>query len=362
MFCVFSPDSRLAHSQQIQVSKFIPEDEKRFYVQNIMCASWSNATEMMKEVLDAEHLYQDQQPSYANKSANILGCAHYERSCKQKCPICQRFFACHKCHDEQVKAHPMDRFQVSTLMCMKCGVEQPVSAHCTSPQCAGAAPFAKNHCLKCRVYTSRNVFHCPGCDVCRLGSADDYVHCDKCCVCLEKSTFAMHKCVEDSHKASCPICRESMSSRECNGTVVVTICGHPLHEECLNEYVGHGNFKCPVCMHVLGDMSIQFAQLSRIIAEQPMPPEYRATTATVQCVCCNHVGQVPFHFVGHQCSKCGSFNTSILATHNMPDQTAMLSSVPMDEADEEVDNDSCMMSIDTEEEQSYGEQDDDDDE
>jgi len=319
--------------QQIQASKFIPEDEKRFYVQNVMCGSWSNATETMKEVAEAEGMYRDQEPTYANTGAGVLGCAHYERSCKQKCPTCARFFTCHKCHDAEVKSHSMDRYTVQTLLCMVCNVEQPVGSHCVSPQCVGAPNFAKNDCLKCRVYTHRDVFHCDSCDVCRLGAAEDYVHCDKCSVCIAKSSFAVHRCVEGSHSANCPICHDSMSSAGSSRPVVVAMCGHALHEDCLNEYVGHGSFKCPVCMHVLGDMSLQFRQMSQIIAEQPMPPEYRGAKATVQCVCCQHVSVVPYHFVGHQCPECKSFNTSIVATDGLPDQQQLEAMVDDDDGE-----------------------------
>jgi len=314
---------RRAMIQQINASKFIPADEKRFYIQNVMSGSWTNATDMMKEVKEADHMYQDMQPTYADAGRGVFGCEHYERSCKIKCPTCARMFACHKCHDKEVTSHSMDRFSVQSVMCMGCGIEQGVGVACTSGECdEDAAPFGKHFCLSCRMYSAKEMYHCDKCDVCRVGVAADYVHCDKCNVCIQQGNFAKHKCVQDSHNANCPICHDSMGSKQCSQSVVVTICGHPMHEDCLNAYVGHGNFKCPVCMHVLGDMSQQFRQLEQLVSSQPMPAEYAAARATIQCVCCSQVSVVPFHFVGHQCPTCMSFNTSIVGTDGLPDQPA----------------------------------------
>jgi len=322
--------------QEINASKYIPEDEKRFYIQNVMVGPWSSATATMKEVEEAEHMYQDMEPTYNDSTASVLGCEHYVRACKQKCPTCSRMFTCHKCHDKQVQSHTMDRYQVDTLLCMRCGEEQVVGARCISPECAGQPDFSPNHCLRCRVYTHRPVFHCNDCDVCRVGRAEDFEHCARCSTCIQKDTFAVHRCVEGSHEANCPICHETMRGKQCAGSVVVTVCGHPMHEECLNAYVGHGSFKCPVCMHVLGDMSAQFNQLSNLIASQPMPQEYAAATALVRCVCCRREARVPFHFVGHQCPGCRSFNTTILSTEGLPQY-------------DDLDG-ACDMSLDSEEE------------
>ena len=312
-----------------------------------MASSWTRATETMKEVEEAEHMYQDQEPSFANAAAGIYGCEHYERSCKQQCTTCNRMFACHKCHDNEVKSHSMDRYVVSNLSCMRCGVEQGVSAHCTSPECVSENDFAVNHCLKCRVFTHRPVFHCADCDVCRLGAAEDFVHCDKCASCIQKDGFAAHPCVEGSHESNCPICHESMRSRECAGSVVVTICGHPLHEACLEQLVAHGSFRCPVCLHILGDMSAQFSQLAALVASQPMPEEYALARATIECLCCHTKASVPFHWVGHACPSCGSFNSAILATSGLPD--APLLNLPIhDNVDIDIDG-QCDMSLDSEE-------------
>ena len=76
--------------------------------------------------------------------------------------------------------------------------------------------------------------------------------------------------------------------------------------------------RCPVCLKLLGDMQEQFKAMALLIKMQPMPPEYGNARANVSCVCCGAHSVVPYHFLGHGCAHCGSFNTQLLATEGMP--------------------------------------------
>ncbi len=46
---------------------------------------------------------------------------------------------------------------------------------------------------------------------------------------------------------------------------------------------------------------------------------YRNAVSHVQCHCCNAKSTVPFHFLGHECRACGSFNTAVVQTLGLPD-------------------------------------------
>jgi zinc finger-like protein len=112
--------------------------------------------------------------------------------------------------------------------------------------------------------------------------------------------------------------------------VVVSLCGHPMHEKCLARYVEYDNYKCPLCSRLLGDMSKQFAELHDQVLAQPMPPTYAQARSRIRCICCSAVSVVPFHFLGHECLKCRSFNTQVLATDGLPEIRSALPAEVMD--------------------------------
>jgi hypothetical protein len=224
------------------------------------------------------------QPSF--HSQGVLGCKHDVKTAKLLAPCCNRWFVCRRCHDEAVTDHVMDRYNVQSVWCMRCGEMQPFSQMCVKCK----HPFASSSCKECRLLTSKQVFHCFSCGVCRVGSGADYVHCGTCGVCIEKKNVARHQCIPGSHNGNCPICFETMNARECNDVsfldgvvcwfvsclplqpVVFSLCGHPMHEACLRSYIEHNHFKCPLCSKLLGDMTRQFAELRQLILAQPMPP------------------------------------------------------------------------------------------
>ncbi len=247
----------------------------------------------------------------------MLGCKHYVHSCKNLAPCCNKWFACRRCHDA-VSDHVMDRFKVERLMCMVCWTEQPFGPRCISPKCKMAPAFARTCCHKCRLLTHQEAFHCDACGVCRVGRQEDFQHCATCDVCMQRSSFERHQCIPGSHSGDCPICFETMSAGRSPDAVVVSLCGHPMHEKCLARYIEFDNFKCPLCSKLLGDMTKQFQELRDLMLAQPMPPAYRGAVSHIRCICCGVKSKARYHFLGHECASCKSFNTQVLGTDGLP--------------------------------------------
>lgn len=304
--------------QQIQRSTTIDAATKAQLIQKLMCPNFSCEKEgkALQSFLEVD----DRAPTFACREYSVLGCEHYVRSCKIQAPCCGRFFACRKCHD-LVCDHDLDRTSVTTVMCMRCQTVQPASRHCSSPACASEPDFAEYYCAACKLYTSLRagpVYHCAQCGLCRLGAASDFVHCPTCNVCIWKVGIETHHCVPNSHESNCPICFETMCFTKCDAAVAVPACGHPIHKACLDAYVKSGNLRCPVCLKLMADLTERWKAMAQLIRVQPMPPEYAAARAHILCVCCGKRSVAPFHFLGHACGSCGSFNTQVTATEAMP--------------------------------------------
>jgi uncharacterized CHY-type Zn-finger protein len=288
-------------------------------------------------------------PTYACRTTGVLGCPHYVRACKIRAPCCGKFFTCRKCHDE-MSDHDMLR-GVKEVMCMRCNQVQPPAAHCNSAQCtsSSAPPFAEYYCAVCVLYAragAAGIYHCPQCQVCRVGVAKDFIHCSTCNVCIALVGFDSHCCVVNSHDADCPICHEPMGNLKCDRAVAVPRCGHPLHQCCLESYVGNGNMRCPVCLKLMGDMAHQFAAMRTLLQCQPMPSEYAQARASIGCVCCGEHTIVPYHFLGHACGHCGSFNTQVLRLEGLPNGCTMGGEPIVDEERESFENrDMCMSDV-----------------
>ena len=61
-------------------------------------------------------------------------------------------------------------------------------------------------------------------------------------------------------------------------------------------------------------MKPQWDYMRSVIANTPIPAEYRSWKVEALCNDCNVKAVVPFHFFGAECTKCGGFNTAITAT------------------------------------------------
>ena len=64
--------------------------------------------------------------------------------------------------------------------------------------------------------------------------------------------------------------------------------------------------------------SAYYEQQASLIRAQPMPLEYSNWRADVLCNDCIRRSWAPYHFLGHQCAHCNSFNTAIIRLDKRP--------------------------------------------
>lgn len=86
-------------------------------------------------------------------------------------------------------------------------------------------------------------------------------------------------------------------------------CGHTLHRSCLEKYLAHGGYTCPLCCESVCDMQNVWDSYEDEIAITPMPPELSGRQVSLLCNDCHEQSEATFHFLGLKCGHCGSFNT-----------------------------------------------------
>lgn len=96
--------------------------------------------------------------------------------------------------------------------------------------------------------------------------------------------------------------------------VVFMPCGHSIHRRCYEQHM-KVSYKCPICNKSLTNMESQFRNLDVAIQSQPMPPEFRNTTAVILCNDCSGKSTVRYHWLGLKCSICRSYNTVEMNIH-----------------------------------------------
>mmetsp|Transcript_5675 Transcript_5675/g.8767 ORF Transcript_5675/g.8767 Transcript_5675/m.8767 type:complete len:390 (+) Transcript_5675:234-1403(+) len=264
----------------------------------------------------ADHDTDDRQPTYWDaENRTILGCSHYQRSCKIYAACCCRFFPCHWCHDDQTSdGHVMNRRDSRQVLCMRCGTAQASSNSCVSDACSSAPSFSSYYCSACCLYennAAKHIYHCEKCGICRVGRGldIDYFHCDKCSACISVE-HKNHKCVENNTKSNCPICFDYMFTSR--NPVVITKCGHAMHEACFKLYTGSHMYTCPVCFKSLGDLQQLFSDLDSRLENEPRPTGYDNIRNRVTCNDCERRSITRYHPRYHKCSLCGSYNTTVL--------------------------------------------------
>ncbi|KAJ8955829.1 hypothetical protein NQ318_005372 [Aromia moschata] len=201
------------------------------------------------------------------ESVKHIGCAHYKRKSKFVTPCCGKVYTCRFCHDE-AEDHPINRKEVTELICAVCETRQFVSANCI--KCGGII------WKKCNLFDDedKKQFHCAGCGICRIGGADRFFHCEKCDMCLPLPLKTNgHKCVENVSHSNCPVCLENIhtSRLPCH----IPQCGHLLHRTCFEQLLRNDHFACPVCQTSLMDMKNVWKYWDVEVENTPMPPEYR---------------------------------------------------------------------------------------
>ncbi|KAJ6439519.1 CHY zinc finger domain-containingprotein [Purpureocillium lavendulum] len=252
------------------------------------------------------------EPPSPSGTSPPLGCQHYERNVKLQCSTCSKWYTCRFCHDAH-EDHNLIRKETKHMLCMLCGTPQKASDVCIN--CGEIS--AQYYCNICKLWENRKskpIYHCNDCGICRrgLGLGKDFFHCKTCRACITTSIQSSHKCIERSTDCDCPICGEYMFTSP--KPVVFMPCGHSIHKKCYEQHMRR-SYKCPICNKSLANMEMQFRILEAAIQNQPMPPEFRDTKATVLCNDCSGKSTVPYHWLGLKCSICKSYNTVELQIH-----------------------------------------------
>eukprot|EP00898_Chlorokybus_atmophyticus_P006604 jgi/Chlat1/6945/Chrsp52S06613 len=281
---------------------------KAYLMQNLMASRWIVAQQ--KHNAESESMLKpDAMKTWRDKDKGILGCSHYARSCRLVAACCGKVVTCRFCHDE-TSNHQMNRQATTHMVCMHCGVRQPVQQHCATPTCG--KQMARYYCSICKFFdddSSREIYHCPFCNLCRVGKGlgVDAFHCMSCNACMSLS-LRNHQCRERSLESDCPICHDYLFTSK--QPVKALRCGHFMHSTCFQARAyTKEHYTCPVCSKSLGDMTVYFRMLDALLATEQLPDEYRSRTQNILCNDCEMRGTAPFHFVYFKCTACGSYNT-----------------------------------------------------
>ncbi|XP_028414308.1 uncharacterized protein LOC114537472 [Dendronephthya gigantea] len=171
-------------------------------------------------------------------------CNHYKRRCMVKFDCCDKYWACHRCHNETSTCQQKKLKSRDTTMvkCMECGKEQQFGENgqfCVSCN----TQFADFYCGICKHLTGRDdhPYHCEKCGICRIHGDRSY-HCDVCGVCLDVQLRGNHKCRPDSAHDVCGICLEDAFT----GCQILP-CSHKVHKECSTQMIQSGLTRCPIC-------------------------------------------------------------------------------------------------------------------
>lgn len=229
-------------------------------------------------------------------------CSHYDRNCKSYCIDCELFWYCFRCHNTNINTHKLNYTKIKLIKCLICNEEQKSSNMCKKCNII----FGKYFCNKCNLWENKeiDIYHCDKCKLCRLGKFDTSIHCDVCNICF--NTKNKHKCLIDTFKSNCPVCNEYMFDGQIESLILK--CGHSMHITCYNKYI-KTNYKCPLCKKTLVDISWNL--LKENLNLQKMPEEYNYMVE-ILCNDCNDKTITNFHFIGHECQSCSSYNTTII--------------------------------------------------
>ena len=178
------------------------------------------------------------------------------------------------------------------------------------------AQFGTYHCSTCNLWMSADEepYHCLKCGFCRVGGRENFTHCDDCGMCIDALLFEDHNCKSGKYMSNCPVCQEDLfSSRMASHEMP---CGHAIHWHCFRELTSHDT-RCPVCKKTAethDQMEETWNAMAMGIALQPVPPDM-ARVVDILCNDCEHKGENQrWHFLGVQCRRCTSFNTTVERT------------------------------------------------
>ena len=281
----------------IQMNKTLTPQEKAYQMQQLM----------MPEQITPK---KPKNTTIAYKYNGRFGCEHYHRDVLMKAPCCNEFFACRHCHNEGQLTHQIDRYAVDTMKCMHCDTDQPTSQSCNNCRTL----LGLYYCDICHFWDNdptHSSFHCNDCGLCRSGKQEDYYHCKICDTCLHIDLKGRHPCLERTSHSDCPICNELLFTSIRPLTLMK--CGHAIHLDCLESYL-ENNYQCPYCLSSIADMTEFFHRMEEMVKVHVMPDEYLNFKAEILCNDCHVVENQSYHFVGHKCNACDSWNTRVTKT------------------------------------------------
>eukprot|EP01130_Rhizamoeba_saxonica_P014811 TRINITY_DN650_c0_g1_i2.p1 TRINITY_DN650_c0_g1~~TRINITY_DN650_c0_g1_i2.p1 ORF type:complete len:237 (-),score=32.18 TRINITY_DN650_c0_g1_i2:24-734(-) len=210
------------------------------------------------------------------------------------------------------------------MYCMVCGTLQMIAENCNNCH----QSMARYFCGICNFFDDtegKDIYHCNKCGLCRRGKGlgIDRYHCDDCHICMVISEANHTKHIDRQYDANCPICGEYLfTSRD--GIHNPEPCRHPIHIHCFSEYVQHRNYTCPICHKTYDELrrliERQWSFTSRMVAETPVPDEYQNYRVNILCNDCEQSSEVSWHFFGHECTHCNSFNTSVTENNFEPNE------------------------------------------
>eukprot|EP01135_Chromosphaera_perkinsii_P006900 Nk52_evm55s621 gene=Nk52_evmTU55s621 len=315
-----------------------------------------------------------EQIEYFDKRRGILGCRHYQRSCKMVANCCGEIFTCRLCHDEAMD-HPIDRYATKEMICMCCGTRQECGIYCQNETCPlndgtivpcapiekddedveneeqepsstakaddlcdsgkpsdtyglwekettrgdtscapSCTPLAKYYCDKCKLWDddhSKDIYHCDKCNLCRIGEGLDIDYFH-----CEGCNVCMAVSLKGNHK-----CIERNLESNCpicdefmftsTKTVIFMPCGHCIHHACYEKYIMR-SYQCPICSKSLGDMRDYFSKIDCLLKDHKMPKEFENVGSLILCNDCEKKSEAPYHFLYHKCAHCSSYNTRLL--------------------------------------------------
>lgn len=185
--------------------------------------------------------------------------------------------------------------------------------------------FGEYHCIICNLWMSDNEdpYHCLDCGFCRVGGRENFRHCHDCGMCIDTLLFDNHNCKAGKYMSNCPVCQEDLfSSRSASHEMP---CGHAIHWHCFRELTSFDT-RCPVCKKTAethDQMQPTWSAMAIGISLQPVPPEL-ARVVTIICNDCEELDEDRrWHFLGVQCLKCWSFNTTVEKTSLMGREAAV---------------------------------------
>ena len=290
-------------------------------------------------------------------------CGHYDRNCSMVSSCCGMVFGCRICHDdcpnlpppfllqlqnnggageqclpaatsdssskqpdivhrsasmpanfaEEETYHTFDRFGVKEVICRECFTRQSSK---TNNCISCGIQFGSYHCSICNLWMSADEYpyHCLKCGFCRVGGRENFTHCDECGMCIDALLFDDHNCKSGKYMSNCPVCQEDLfSSRMASHEMP---CGHAIHWHCFRDLTSHDT-RCPICKKTAethDQMEPTWSAMAMGIVLQPVPADM-ARVVDILCNDCEEKGaNQRWHFLGVQCLKCTSFNTTVERT------------------------------------------------